>query len=207
MLSSLFDLLNESMLTSLATLTASGGLGILFAYLSKWMISRAPAIRRWAILLPWRTLMLAALYIGISNQLYISLDISLFSPLFRAAMTGIAIFALAVPFTTTTILAQWYPLPTSTRLFSLARTLLTISVLIGLRQIIRFGDVHERGIRQLLDGLSPFSQEYKDQAHIISWGIMGLVLFVDLALGIGGFIGQEFSQRQNRTKSSSAIKT
>ena len=93
-----------------------GGLGYWIARDLRRSIDARPQRRRLFLLVPWRSLIVSLPFLSFFMPMLTGLG--LFS---GALIVGIFVFIFVAPFTTTTLLNNWFPLPLRIRLASMGR--------------------------------------------------------------------------------------
>jgi hypothetical protein len=146
--------------------------------LGRTIISSHPSFRKWAILLPWRTLMLGSFYFTSPFFLVRLLGLG---DILDATMNGATALFIAFPFTVILITEYWYPIPLLVRLFSLARTLATASLAIGVREVVGYSS---GGLDIGFQMMRLNAINRSDEALLLWLMVVGLVLIVDLVLGV-----------------------
>lgn len=97
--------------------------------LNRWAIS-LPGFLKQSVLLPWRTIMLGMFYLISPGFLVWILHLR-FGDQVQIATTFLSILIVALPFSLASFMEEWHPIPYRVKLFSLARTLVCCSLIIG----------------------------------------------------------------------------
>jgi len=105
---------------------AGGGLGYALAVLVRRLFAAKPGLRKLAILLPWRTVLMT-LILPLGFPVLIVIWVGL-GPEAGMISVGLGTFLLALAYTTSTLLQHWHPGSVATRLVAWARTLATATV-------------------------------------------------------------------------------
>jgi len=109
-------------------IAVGGGLGALCALGNRAVLSARPALRPPSVLLPWRTLVMGCLIATWSPFLVTLLGLG---PITGGIMVGASVCLLAMAFTASTLVENWYPSPLGAHLAAGARTLAVASGLIA----------------------------------------------------------------------------
>jgi hypothetical protein len=154
----------------LVGLAIGGGLGWLCGLAVRALISTGPVLRRAAVLVPWRTLVMGLL-MGLWSPFIATL--LWLGPVTGGVVVACTVSTLATIFAATTLVEYWVPSPLASRLIAGARTLAVASGLLA-------ADVGLLGG----GGLGPIMRE---AARLSQYGVMWqgvLVVLVVLALGL-----------------------
>lgn len=173
----------EYLLTSsipwLIGVVVGGGLGVLCAHGMRALSSARPALRRPLALLPWRTLVMGLLMVAWSPLIVSLLGLG---PVAGGVIVGGSVCILAVAFTATTLVENWYPSPLGARLIGGARTLAVASGLIA----VGAGQMGGGELGFLLRWAFMLSKRGLMWQVVLV--VLALALVLDLALGLAQLI-------------------
>lgn len=167
-----------SLLPCVLGLAVGGSLAYGCALVGRRMLSANPRLGKWAMLIPWRTIMLALLFI--TTPLFFVRFFGI-GDLAEAVSTGSTILLFVFPFTAVLLFEYWYPVPLRERFWGLARTFATASLILGIREAVGFnGGGGGIGFLMYVE-----QSRLHFQAAIEIWlAVVGLVLAVDLLFGL-----------------------
>lgn len=157
-----------------------GGVGLLCARGMRALFSAKPAWRYPSALLPWRTLVMMFLMAAWSPLIVILLGLG---PVAGGVMVGSSVCILAMAFTATTLVENWYPSPFVVRLIGGARTLVVVSCLIA----AGVGQIGGGGLGFYLR-LAPWLLAGKLLWQVVLVVVIAAALVLDLALGLAQLI-------------------
>lgn len=115
-----------SLLPWLIAVLLAAGLGTLWALVARGLFSRALALRRASMLLPWRT---AAVSLPLLMP-FVATRVGL-GPVAAGIAVGLFVFLFALPLTVAVRLETWYPLAARVRFIAGVRTLAAASVAVA----------------------------------------------------------------------------
>jgi hypothetical protein len=166
----------------LAGVVAGGGLGYLCALALRSVFTAFPKLRKPAVLIPWRTVIMALL-------LFVSLPVLVIMQFGLGAKSGtisvgLSVFLLALVYTTSVLLEHWRADRILYRLISGSRTLATASpVFVSL-----FGFFVECGVGSVaIQSLRLFDIETAVRAY---FSVILLILIADILLGLVHYLVQ-----------------
>lgn len=174
----ILDHLLYNLIPGIIAIGVGGTLGLALSLILFRPIFSHPHLQRWASLFPWRTIMVAPLFYTDYSYLPYILNLDLVE--WPALMVFITIFVLAFPFTAILIQEARTPSSLRNRLLGLARTLAVGSMLVGVGEAYGLARPDDIAFRLFRAETTMHFQE----ASMLWLEIIGIILFVDIALGI-----------------------
>lgn len=190
----ILDYLLHTLVPGFFAIGVGGGLGLAFVFILRRTITSPLHLQRWALLFPWRTIMVAPLYYtSLPYLLYLLIFFNAGLDEWQASVVFITIFLLAFWFTVIFTLESRIPTSLRMRIFGLARTLAVGSMLVGVGEPFGLGRPDD-----IVGRIWRAENALRFQEASMLWlVIVGIILFVDIMLGILQFLLFDRSRQAN----------
>lgn len=154
-----------------------GGLGYLYARMLRNRIQKQASVRRKLFLFPWRSVLVMLPFLSFFIPIFVGLGLTS-----GVVMVGIFVILFTVPFTTSTLLNNWFPLALRVRLLALARIIsvaaISVATATGLISGFSAGGQMFRALQQL---------DYNLFFNLF-YTVFVIALLVDVLFGVVQFV-------------------